>query len=217
MYRTEHGGRIPGVSGARDRRALRSTAIAGLTIVGLGAVLAGGSAIVTNADEYWNPSLTLAAIGAVFLLLGLGGGPILRASAVARVQRSHPSALVMLALREPALVPDLPTYQYRKANTARVPDTWVVALVDSRGISAWSGGFRPKELILIEWSEIATVTAVSFTSIAGRRRFGAAVDVRPFATPMLVRVGHSAFGVEGSFDREGVLAIVDATNSQRPA
>lgn len=200
---------------ARARRVSRSAAIAAMTLAALGLLLAGGSVILTSPQERWNASLTLAAIGTAFLLLGLGGGPLLRGRAVARLRRSRPEALVFLALREATGKANLPTYQHRKDNTANLPDSWTVALVDSRGISVWSGGLWPHELILIGWSEIGEISAVSFTSDAGRPRIGASVDVRPFAEPLLVRVGHAAFGVEGSFDRKGIFAVVDALNSLR--
>ncbi len=203
------------VEAAQARRAVRSRVIAGLTIAVLGAVIAVGAVILTSANERWNSSLTLASIGAVFLLLGLGGGPLLRGIAVARMQRSRPAALVFLALREPTVAPHLQTYQYRKDNTANIPDAWVMAVVDARGISVWSGRIRSRELILIEWSEIGEVTAVSFTSLTGRNRIGAAIDVRPIRSPLLVSLGYAAWGVEGSVDHEGVLAIVDSINSRR--
>ncbi|MDJ0335975.1 hypothetical protein QMG83_12135 [Salinibacterium sp. G-O1] len=200
---------------ARARRAARSAAIAASTVAALGLILAGGSVILTTIHEQWNASLTLATVGAAFLLLGLSGGPLLRGLAVARLRRSRPDALVFMALRETTGHPNLQTYQHRKDNTANVPEGWTVSVVDSRGIAVWSGGFRPRELILIEWSEIGEVSAVSFTSAAGRPRNGASVDVRPFPDPLLVRVGHAAFGVEGSFDRKGIFAIVDTLNALR--
>ncbi len=159
--------------------------------------------------------MTLAAIGASLLLLGLGGGPLLRGLAVVRLRRSHPDAMVLLTLREPTRTPHLQTYQYRKDNIATVPDHWTVSMVDSRGLSVWSGGLRPKELLLVDWSEVGDIAATSFTSLTGRGRIGASIDVRPIPVPLLIRVGSSSFGVEGAFDEEGVHAVVDGMNALR--
>jgi hypothetical protein len=160
------------------------------------------------------PALAVVAMG--LLLIGLSAPAIWHKLALRALRRRYPRAAVFLARREPALVPDLPMYQYRKDNTADVADRWIPGLVDHRGLSAWSGGPRPKELLLMEWSEIGAVEATEFLSIEGRPKFGASVDVRPFATPLLVDVGHSFFGFEGAFDRAGVQAVVDASNDKRP-
>lgn len=197
---------------ASNRRAARSAALAGAIVAALATALAVGSVILTGVDERWNSSMTLAAIGATFLLLGLGGGPLLRGLAVARLRWSHPDALVFLTLRELTRAPHLQTYQHRKDNTANLPDNWTVSMVDSRGLSAWSGGLRPKELVLIGWSEVGDITAASFTSLAGRGRIGASIDIRPVPVPLLIRLGSSSLGVEGAFDEEGVHAIVDGMN-----
>ncbi|MBG6055776.1 hypothetical protein IWX81_002204 [Salinibacterium sp. CAN_S4] len=203
------------VAAAQARRAARSTKIASLTIAAVVLVVAAGVSVLAVSGQPWNPSFTLASIGLGFLLLGLGGAPLLRGMAVSRMQRSRPEALVFLALRELTAAPHLETYQYRKDNTENIPDSWVMSVVDDRGISVWSTGVRPKELILIQWSEIGEVSAVSFSSLGGRQRIGAALDVRPIPQPLLVSFGFAALGVEGTVDQDGAVAVVDAINSMR--
>lgn len=205
------------VAAAQARRTVRSAVIACLTFVAVGLMATAGIAALALARQSWNPSLTLASVGIGLLLLGLGGAPLLRGISVSRMQRSRPDALVFLALREQTVAPHLQTYQYRKDNTENIPDSWVMSVVDTRGISVWSTGVRPKELILIHWSEIGEVAAVSYTSLTGRERIGAALDVRPIPNPLLVSFGYAALGVEGAVDEDGVFAIVDAINSLRTA
>ena len=172
--------------------------------------------VTVRNDEVPNHTAIIASLGALLLLGGLVGGPISRSLALASLRRSNPSALVFLARREPVLVPDIQTYQYRKGNFADIADKWVPAIVDSRGISIWSAGGRPKELLLMEWSELGNIIPAHFSSISGRRRYGVTVDVQPYPLPMKVRVGHSAFGVEGSFDSDGVVATAAAAAALRP-
>jgi hypothetical protein len=203
------------VASARTRRTARSTTIASLTIAAVVLVVAAGVTVLTVSGQLWNPSLTLAIIGLGFLLLGLGGAPLMRGMAVSRMQGARPGSLVFLALREQTAAPHLQTYQYRKDNTENIPDSWVMSVVDDRGISVWSTSLRPKELILIQWSEIGEISAVSFSTLGGRHKVGAALDVRPIPNPLLVTLGYSAFGVEGPVDQDGVFAIVDAINSMR--
>ena len=158
----------------------------------------------------------LVVVATALILGGLAGPALWHGVGVLALQRRYPDALAFLAHREPALVPDLPTYQYRKDNTADVADRWIPALVDHRGISAWTGGLRPRELLLMEWSELGRIEPATFVSIQGRQKHGVAVDVTPYPEPLLVTVGHSVLGLEGSFDRRGIRAVVDATNARRP-
>jgi hypothetical protein len=158
----------------------------------------------------------IAVIAVVLLLLGLGAGSILNGIGLFRIARLKPDALVFLAHREPTLAPDLPMYLHRRDLSVDVSDKWLVAVIDERGMAAWSGGFRPRELLLMEWSEIGKVTTTTFRSIEGRERFGIAVDVKPFPTPLIVRVGHAMFGLQGVFDRAGTIAVCEAANAKRP-
>lgn len=158
----------------------------------------------------------IAVIAVVLLLLGLGGASIRNGIGLMRIQRLRPDALVFLARREPSLAPDLPLYLHRKDIVADVTDKWVPAVIDERGLAAWSSGLRPRELILMEWSELGEIIATEFVTLDGAKKFGIAVDVRPFPTPLVVRVGYSMFGLQGAFDRDGVIAVSTATNARRP-
>lgn len=158
----------------------------------------------------------IAVIAVTLLLLGLGGSSIWNGIGLARLRRTRPDAVVFLARREPTLAPDLPMYLHRKDLSVDVSDRWLIALIDDRGMAAWSGGPRPRELVLMEWSELGEITPAAFTSIEGAERFGVAVDVRPFPTPLLVRVGYSKFGLQAAFDHEGTVAVAETASARRP-
>lgn len=158
----------------------------------------------------------VAVIAVVLLLLGLGGASIWNTIGLMRITRLKPDALVFVARREPSLAPDLPLYLHRRDLSIDVSDRWMGAVVDDRGIAVWSGGFRPRELLLMEWSELGEVAATDFRSLDGPERFGIAVDVRPFPTPLIVRVGYSKLGLQAAFDREGTIAVAEAAVAKRP-
>ena len=158
----------------------------------------------------------IAVIGSVLVLIGLGGASIGNWVALIRITRLKPDALVFLARREPTLAPDLPTYLHRNDIAVDVSDRWVPAVIDERGIAPWSGGFRPRELFVMSWSELGAVTATEFRSVDGGAHFGISVDVRPFPTPLIVRVGSARFGLQAAFDRAGTAAVAEAADARRP-
>lgn len=158
----------------------------------------------------------IVATGLLLLLLALSAPALGNGAALIRIRRLRPDALVFLARREPTLAPDLPVYLKRRGLSVDVSDRWLPAVVDSRGIAPWSGGVRPRELFVMKWSELGDVTAVEFRSIEGEERFGISVDVAPFPTPLIVRVGDSMLGYQSSFDRRGTIAVCEAANAQRP-
>ena len=202
---------------ARDRFVRRAL----IVLVGTVAAAAGIAAAVvvlllgTPVPETGFAPL-IAVIAVVLLLLGLGGGSLWNGVGLIRISRARPDALVFLARREPSLAPDLPMYLHRKDISADVSDKWLPGVVDERGIAVWSGGFRPRELLVMEWSELGAIEPLDFTSIDGHKQFGVAVDVMPFPAPLIVRVGYSMFGLQTSFDRAGTIAVSEATNARRP-
>lgn len=208
---------------AQTMKAARSRFTRRALIVLVGTVAAtAGIAVVVVALLLGTPARDtafvplVAVIAVVALLLGLGAPSIWNAIGLMRISRLKPDALVFLARREPSLAPDLPMYLHRKDIAADVSDRWLAAVIDDRGMAAWSGGFRPRELVLMEWSEIGEVVATDFRSLDGSERFGITVDVRPFPTPLIVRVGYAMFGLQAAFDRAGTIAVNEAANAKRP-
>lgn len=160
--------------------------------------------------------VALIAIGVVLFatIAGVAIVSVRRALALRRVAAGHPGRIVFLGRRQPSVVSDLSVYLESRNISADVADRWLVAVIDDRGISAWSVGSTPAELLLIPWGELGTIE-VTDVETGGRGR-GVAVDVRPFATPLVVSVGYSAFGVTASLSRDGVAEVCRLVNDQRP-
>jgi hypothetical protein len=135
-----------------------------------------------------------------------------REIAMREVAGLNPDGLVYLARRQPALISDLETYLGSSPVASAVADRWVVALAGTRGLSAWSVGRRSQELLLIPWTDLGSLEVTRLEN----GRAGVAVDVKPFATPLLVSVGYSAFGVLTALDRAGVAEVVAASDAFRP-
>jgi hypothetical protein len=137
-----------------------------------------------------------------------------RAQALRRLSASHPASLVFLARRQPSVVSDLAVYLGARGISADVADRWLVGLVDDRGITAWSLGRAPSELLLMPWAELGSIEVTDLES--GGKGRGIAVDVRPFDTPLIVAIGYSAFGLTSSLGRAGVAEVAALTNGLRP-
>jgi hypothetical protein len=197
---------------ARARFLRRALAVLAVAVLGSTAVVL--ALVYIPADTGPVPLAVAAALLA--LLLGLSAPALGNGAALIRIRRMRPDALVFLARREPTLAPDLPVYLKRRGLSVDVSDRWMPAVVDARGIAPWSGGLRPRELFVMQWSEIGGVTATEFRSIDGEERFGISVDVAPFPTPLIVRVGDSMLGFQSAFDRRGTIAVGEAANAQRP-
>ena len=201
---------------ARSRFTRRALLLAAAIIVAAAGIATTVSLLLHTPDSDAGFGPLVAVIAVVLLLLGLAGGSLWNGIGLIRIARLKPDALVFLARREPTLAPDLPVYLHRKDINADVSDRWVPAVVDERGIAAWSGGFRPREILIMEWSELGAVEAFDYVSIEGQRRFGISVDVAPFPTPLIVRVGTSMFGLQSAFDRGETIAVAQDVNARRP-
>ena len=73
-----------------------------------------------------------------------------------------------------------------------------------------------QEKLLEAQSQLGSVEVVDFTSVEGHARFGIAVDVQPFPSPLIVRVGYAMFGLQAAFDRAGTIAVAEAARAKRP-
>jgi hypothetical protein len=163
------------------------------------------------------PVVNLALAGVALALVALGviatGTSVRRALALRRMTRDHPDGLVFLARRQPAVVSDLAHYLYSHDLDVDLADRWVVALVDHRGISAWSIDRTPAEMLLMPWDELGAIEVTDLDS--GDR--GVEVDVRPAQSPLVAAIGYAAFGLTASLNRAGVAEVAAGTNALRPA
>jgi hypothetical protein len=172
--------------------------------------------IVVVPHEDGTSDIILIVVGALLLgaLVGATIGSWRRAQALRAVAATHPDAVAFLARRQPSLVSDLAIYLGARGITADVADRWLVGMVDDRGISAWSLGSSPSELLLMPWAELGSIEVTDLES--GGKGRGIAVDVRPFDTPLITAIGYSAFGLTSSLGRDGVAEVVAAANGLRP-
>jgi hypothetical protein len=168
--------------------------------------------VVPRPDAMSDVILILVSVALVAAVASATIGSVRRAQGLRRVAAQHPDDLVFLARRQPSVVSDLAVYLGQRDISADVADRWLVALVDERGISAWSVGTSPAELLLMPWDELGAIDVTNLES-GGR---GVAVDVRPFETPLIVAVGYAAFGLTSSLDRAGVAEVAALTNALRP-
>jgi hypothetical protein len=171
--------------------------------------------VVPRQDVTGDLILIVVSVAVVAATAGATIGSMRRARALKRVTAQHPDGLVFLARRQPSVVSDLAVYLGQRGISADVADRWLVGLVDDRGISAWSLGSAPAELLLMPWSELGAIEVTDLES--GGRDRGIAVDVRPFDTPLIVAVGYAAFGLTLALDRAGVAEVTALTNALRPA
>jgi hypothetical protein len=197
---------------SRFRRRARLFALLACAVVVVALLAAGATTLVTFGAEAsasivaWAVAAALAAGAAVF-----AASSVRRETAILHVAQLNPDGLVFLARRQPALMSDLGTYLQESSVVASVADRWVVALADARGLSAWSVGAGSQELLLMPWKDLG---AIEVTRLENGRP-GVAVDVKPFATPLVVSVGYSAYGILAALDRAGVDEVVEATNAFR--
>ena len=171
--------------------------------------------VVPRPDVLGDIILIVVSVALAGAVAGTTVGSIRRAQALKRVWAQHPDDLVFLARRQPSVVSDLAVYLGSRGITADVADRWLVGLVDDRGISAWSVGTAPAELLLMPWGELGSIEVCDLES--GGTARGIAVDVRPFDTPLVVAIGYAAFGLTSALDRAGVAEVTARTNALRPA
>ncbi|HWH97051.1 MAG TPA: hypothetical protein VNS80_01675 [Pseudolysinimonas sp.] len=128
----------------------------------------------------------------------------------------HPDAVVFLARRLPPVVSDLPAFLRSKGIEARIGDGWYPAIADDRGISAYTAGLNPQELLLIEWAEIGKLEMVRTATVGGDSRWSVTVDVRPYVIPLTVDIGDAWGIVTMALDAGDTAALVDAVIARRP-
>lgn len=179
-----------------------------------GIAVVGSTFLAARSGDGLMPVIALAAVWVLLALLAVQ--PLRHAIALRRLERLHPDGLVLLAARQATLAPDLPAYMAAKGYTADVSRGWFAALIDDRGISAWSPGRRTQELLLMPWNEIGAIAECTFTTMEGRSRRGISVDVAPYETPLIVTVGFAAFGVAAEFGRAGTAEVAATARTRRP-
>lgn len=140
------------------------------------------------------------------------------ARAMRALKERHPDAVVFLARRLPPVVSDMPAYLRRKGVPPElIGDGWYPAVADGRGIAVCSTGGDPREIVLIEWSEIGDVEMVRTATVGGDSRWSVTVDVRPYVVPLTVDLGDAWGIITMGLDAGDTAAVVKAVAAQRPA
>ena len=129
----------------------------------------------------------------------------------------HPDSVVFLARRLPPVVSDMPAYLRAKGLDVTIGDGWYPAVADSRGITVWSTGGEPRELVLIEWGEVGDVEMVRTPTVGGDSRWSVTVDVRPYDIPLTVDLGDAWGIITMALDAGDTASTVRAVAAQRPA
>jgi len=138
------------------------------------------------------------------------------ARALRTLAARHPDAVVFLARRLPPVVSDLPAYLRSKGIEVHIGDRWHPAFADGRGIAVCSVGSDPRELLLMEWSEIGALEMVRTATVGGDSRWSVTVDVRPYDVPLTADLGEAWGIVTMALDAADTAAVVAAVDARRP-
>lgn len=201
----------------RFRSRARIITAAALAIAAV-VILGGAMAIALVGDAHGGilvafglASFAIASLIAVFAALTAR-----HAKALRRLAERHPDDVVVLARRLPPVVNDLPAFLRSKGLDVEVGDGWYAALIDGRGISVHAGGRRPREVLLMEWTEVGEIAVVRTPTVGGDSRWSVTVDVRPYALPLAVDLGHAWGIVTMPLDAVDTAAVLRAVEARRP-
>lgn len=97
-----------------------------------------------------------------------------------------------------------------------IGDGWYAAVAGPRGIGVHAAGADPRELVLLEWSELGELAMVRTPTAGGDSRWSVTIDVKPYAVPLTVDLG-SAYGiVTMTLDAIDTTAVLKAIAARRP-
>jgi hypothetical protein len=196
-------------------RIITVAALAATVVVGVG----GGIAIALTGGPrngilvvYGATVITIVTMIIVFRVLTARLSRALR-----KLEKRHPDAVVFLARRLPPVVSDLPAYLRSKGIDAPLPDGWLPAVADDRGIAVCTAGADLREIVVIEWPEIGAFDMVRTATVGGDSRWSVTVDVRPYDVPLTVDVGEAWGIVTMALDTADTTAVMKAVAARRPA
>jgi hypothetical protein len=199
----------------RSRARIITAAALGAAVV----VLLGGALAIAASGGPRDGILVaylVAALAIVGLIVSFAAITSRHAVTMRAVALRHPGDVVFLARRLPPVVSDMPAFLRSKGLDVQIGDGWYTALADRRGVSVHSPGRDPRELVLIEWSEIGELTMVRTATVGGDSRWSVTVDVKPYAVPLTVDVGSAAGIVTMALDAVDTTAVVKAVEARRP-
>jgi hypothetical protein len=202
----------------RSRARARFITVAALSAAVV--VIAGGGIAIALMGGPRNGILVVygAAVITIVTLIAVFGALTARLTrAMNTLARRHPDAVVFLARRLPPVVSDMPAYLSAKGIEAHIGDGWLVAFADDWGIAVCSSGANPRELVVIEWTEIGAIEMVRTAAIGGDSHWSVTVDVRPYDVPLTVVLGVAWGIVTMALDQADTEAVMTAVADRRPA
>ncbi len=202
------------------RSRTRARIITAATLAGAAVVVVGGGLGIALTGGPRNGILVAYVVAALATLAMIVAFALLTARhmrALRILAEQHPDAVVFLARRLPPVVSDMPAYLRAKGIPPDViGDGWYPAVADARGITVFSTGAQPREIVLIEWPEIGDVEMVRTATVGGDSRWSVTVDVKPYVVPLTVDLG-DAWGIATmALDAGDTAAVVRAVAAQRP-
>lgn len=203
------------------RSRTRARVITTSTLAGAAVVIGGGAIAIALSGGPRNGILVAHGVASIALVVMIVTFALLtarHARAMATLKERHPDAIVFLARRLPPVVSDMPAYLRAKGIPPEViGDGWYPAVADARGIAVCSTGRDPREIVLIEWSEVGDVEMVRTPTVGGDSRWSVTVDVKPYVVPLTVDLGDAWGIVTMGLDAGDTAAVVKAVAAKRPA
>lgn len=201
----------------RSRTRARIITIAALITTGV--VIGGGGVAIAASGGPRNGILVaygFAGIAMLTMIVVFGVMTTRLSRAVRTLAERHPDAVVFLGRRLPPVVSDLPAYLRSKGLDLQLGDGWYPAFADDRGIAVCTPGGEPRELLVIDWSEIGKLEMVRTATVGGDSRWSVTVDVRPYDVPLTVDLGEAWGIVTMALDAGDTDAVMKAVVGRRP-
>lgn len=201
----------------RFRARARATTVG--CLVGAVVVIVGGAVAIAATGGPRNGILVayLAAVLAIVaMLVAFAAMTTRQARALRTLAARHPAAAVCLGRRLPPVVSDMPAFLRGKGFDVVIGDGWYPIVADARGIAVHSASADPRELVLMEWSEIGEVQMVRTATVGGDSRWSVTVDVQPYDVPLTADIGDAWGIVTMALDAADTTAMLKAILAQRP-
>lgn len=184
------------------------------------AVTIGGAAAIAGLDEPRDGVLVayLSIVALMGLLVaGFGIATARHSRTLRALGERYPDDAVFLARRLPPVVSDMPAFLRSKGVDEPIGDGWYAGVAHPGGISVFSSGSSPRELVRMNWDEVGDVAMVRTPTVGGDSRWSVTVDVKPYVVPLTVDLGDACGIVTMNLDAADTAAVLRLLESRRPA
>jgi hypothetical protein len=187
--------------------------------IATGIVAVGGAVAIASLDGPRDGVLVayLAIVFVMGLLVAVFGVITARHSRTLNALTArYPADAVFLARRLPPVVSDLPAFLRSKGVDAQIGDGWYAGVAHPGGISVFSSGSDPRELVRMDWDEVGDVAMVRTPTVGGDSRWSVTIDVKPYVVPLTVDLGDAWGIVTMNLDAADTAAVLRLLESRRP-